>query len=230
MESLKYTEIGSSKEFSLLTKDIIDTIDKQKELTFKSNQNIEALESKSKILGCKAKRISKDFLEIELDDKIILSSNKKIHLDNTIHCEGLFDHTLFTSIDFTNVDTSKVTDMSFMFFSSRAKSLNLSSFDTSSVIDMQSMFDNCRVENLNLSSFDTSKVENMSDMFYNCSAKHIDISSFRTNNVQNMQGMFNKCRAEYLDISKFDTSKVRNIAFFTFNCSSKIKYNKNFKY
>ena len=49
-----------------------------------------------------------------------------------------------TSIDLSALDTSEVTDMSFMFNDcSRLTSLDVSNFDTSSVTNMDSMFCNC---------------------------------------------------------------------------------------
>ena len=45
-------------------------------------------------------------------------------------------------------------------------SLNLSNFNTSKVTDMSGMFQNCaNLESLDLSNFDTSKVTDMSNMF-----------------------------------------------------------------
>ena len=62
-------------------------------------------------------------------------------------------------------DNKNVTNMSYMFRSSRATQLDLSSFDTSNVIDMGGMFYDSRATQLDLSSFDTSKVTDMSHMF-----------------------------------------------------------------
>lgn len=49
-----------------------------------------------------------------------------------------------TSLDLSNFNTSKVTNMSDMFYGcSKLTSLNLSSFDTSDVTNMSNMFSNC---------------------------------------------------------------------------------------
>ena len=62
---------------------------------------------------------------------------------------------------------------------SQVTSLDLSNFDTSKVTDMGGMFYNCNsLTSLNLSNFDTSKVLNMGDMFKNCSKiKMINVSN-----------------------------------------------------
>ena len=54
------------------------------------------------------------------------------------NCDGL------TSLDLSNFDTSKVTDMNGMFQDCNGlTSLDLSNFDTSNVTDMHWMFDDC---------------------------------------------------------------------------------------
>ena len=66
-----------------------------------------------------------------------------------------------------NVDTSKVTDMSFMFWGcSSLQSLDVSRFDTSNVKNMGWMFHGCSsLQSLDMSGFDTSNVTNMGGMF-----------------------------------------------------------------
>jgi len=92
-------------------------------------------------------------------------------------------------------NTSKVTDMSFMFEGIGATTLDLSNFVTSNVTNMASMFrgeDN--LKDINLSSFDTSKVTSMSRMFNSAaSLTDLDISSFNTNSVTSMGSMFKGC-------------------------------------
>ena len=72
-----------------------------------------------------------------------------------------------TSLDLSNFDTSRVTDMNDMFYMSNLTSLNLSKFKTSNVTDMSGMFyDMSSLTMLDLSNFDTSKVTDMTDMFF----------------------------------------------------------------
>ena len=81
-------------------------------------------------------------------------------------CENL------AGVDFTNLDTSAITNMNFMFDNCSAlTSLDLSSFDTKAVTSMYSMFNNCSaLTSLDLSSFDTSAVTSMKYMFKQCIA------------------------------------------------------------
>ena len=121
-----------------------------------------------------------------------------------------------TSLDVSSFDTSKVTDMSAMFVGCRSlTSLDVSNFDTSNVTNMASMFDECRsLTSLDLSTFDTSRVTDISSIFHNCeNLVRLDLSSFNTSNVTNMCGMFWYCNnLANIDLSSFDTSKVTNMS------------------
>ena len=118
-------------------------------------------------------------------------------------------------IDLSNFDTSKVTDMRYMFYGmSNLTSLNLSNFDTSQVMYMYSMFsDMSSLTTLNLSSFNTSKVTNMYFMFYGMSnLTSLNLSNFDTSKVTDMRYMFyGMSNLTSLNLSNFDTSKVTDM-------------------
>ena len=102
--------------------------------------------------------------------------------------------TSITGMEYLN--TSEVTDMSYLFFECTSlTSLDLSSFNTSKVTSMKYMFFNCVVlANLDVSSFNTANVTDMGCMFTFCYAlKSLDLSSFNTANVTNMGSMFTTC-------------------------------------
>jgi surface protein len=78
-----------------------------------------------------------------------------------------FCHKL-TSLDASNWDTSKVTDMSNMFkYCSNLTSLDLSNWDTSNVTDMNEMFNLCSALTELKMGGDISKVTNVTSMFSN---------------------------------------------------------------
>ena len=114
-----------------------------------------------------------------------------------------------------NFDTSKVTNMSYMFRScSNLRSLDLGNFDTSKVNNMAGMFDLCRsLISLDVSNFDTSEVTDMGSMFSLCaSLTNLDVSNFNTSKVFDMGSMFFKCSSlTSLDVSGFDTSRVETM-------------------
>ena len=121
-----------------------------------------------------------------------------------------------------NLDTSNVTDMSYLLNGGTLTSLDLSSFDTSNVINMYNMFCCDYLQSLDLSNFDTSNVTNMGHMFYYCtSLQSLDLSNFNTSNVTNMDHMFYKCRSlQSLNLSNFDTSNVTNMKSMFSGCCS----------
>ena len=129
-----------------------------------------------------------------------------------------------TSVDFTNFDTSAVTNMDSMFWDCSAlTSLDLSSFDTSAVKGMWYMFYNCSsLTSLELSSFNTSAVTRMAGMFNGCSAlTSLDVSSFDTSAVTDMDSMFSYCSSlTSLDLSSFNTSAVTSMDSMFYNCSA----------
>ena len=95
---------------------------------------------------------------------------------------SLFNESIqLASVDFTNVNTSKVTSMYGMFsLCYQLKALDLSKFNTSKVTNMHGMFYGCQnLKALDLSMFDTSKVTSIDFMFGNCfELKILDLSSF----------------------------------------------------
>ena len=96
---------------------------------------------------------------------------------------------------FKGSNTSKVTDMRYMFgVCSGLTSLDLSNFDTSKVTNMASMFNGCRgLTSLVLSNFKTNNVNNMNGMFANCiGLTFLDLSGWDMNNATT-QSMFNTC-------------------------------------
>ena len=124
------------------------------------------------------------------------------------------------------VDTSKVTNMSYMF----KNCYNLSKiewglFDTSNVTNMQGMFyikENYTnsITTLNLYSFDTSNVTDMSYMFHGRNKlEKLDITSFNTTKVTNMSHMFFSCFSLVnIDLKSFDTSNVTDMNHMFYSC------------
>ncbi len=128
-------------------------------------------------------------------------------------------------IDISKLDTSKVTDMGYMFDGCRSlKSIDLSKFDTSSLEEAYGMFSDCSsLETIDLSKFDTSKMVNAGSMFDGCSSlKSLVFSaSFKTGMVEDMWAMFRGCSSlKALDMSGFDTSRATSMQDMFSGCSS----------
>ena len=120
-----------------------------------------------------------------------------------------------------NLNTEKVTDMSYMFYNCRKlSSLDFSKFNTENVTNMRHMFHNCSIlSSLDLSKFNTENVTNMTYMFCECrKLSSLDFSKFNTENVTDMSYMFDNCRElSSLDLSKFNTENVTDMSYM-FSC------------
>ena len=137
---------------------------------------------------------------------------------------------LTTFENMSNLETSLVTDMQYMFAGCTSlTSIDVSHFDTRNVTDMSHMFAGAyfrilgasskyyytgKISTLDLSNFDTSNVTDMSYMFaYQVSLESLTLKNFDTSNVTNMAYMFSYCPSlQNLDLSGFDTSKVTSMA------------------
>ena len=121
-----------------------------------------------------------------------------------------------------NLNTSEVTNMSYMFYNCPALTqLDLSKFDTKNVTDMSGMFNSCALTQLDVSNFNTQNVTDMSYMFEGCAAlTQLDVNKFNTANVTDMSYMFQFCLAlTSLDLSHFNTEKVTNMSYMFDFCS-----------
>ena len=143
-----------------------------------------------------------------------------------------------------NFNTSKVTNMSYMFLpatpgdwgnivtlTANNKNVKPSFIDRKNDGEIEMMISGggddevgfySVIEKLDLSNFNTSKVTNMINMFSNCgSLMSLDLSSFNTSKVTNMNGMFLNCtKLTSLDLSSFNTSKVTNMSYMFSSCLS----------
>jgi len=134
---------------------------------------------------------------------------------------GLFadisDSAGVTLIGLDQLDTSAVTDMSYMFYSTWADA-NIYSFDTQNVTNMRGMFQDALVHTIPLgqnllSNLNTANVTDMRSMFERTRNSTINVSDFDTGNVTHMSRMFYGAdRVSALDLSNFDTRNVTDMA------------------
>ena len=109
-------------------------------------------------------------------------------------------------LDYLN--TSEVTDMSYLFSSCGVRTLDLSTFNTDKVTTMRSMFNQCGVVELNISSFNTSNVTDMSYMFSSgWQLTELDITHFNTERVLDMSYMFHQSNIKVLDLRNFSVAQ-----------------------
>ncbi len=137
-------------------------------------------------------------------------------------------------IDMKDIDTSEVTDMSYMF--SNCQELveidNMANMNTSNVTNMSNMFSGSnKLEEFDISHFDTSKVTDMSYMFggriygnmtnleQGVSLEDINLKGLDTKNVTNMKGMFYGCKGTFTsDLMDLNTSNVTDMSYMFYKC------------
>ena len=130
-------------------------------------------------------------------------------------------------VDLNDIDTSKITDMSFLFEGVDFNG-DISKWNVLKVTNMSNMFFGCESFNQDISRWDVSKVLDMDYMFYWCKSFNQDISSWNVSNVINMSFMFNGCKSFNQDISNWDVSKVRYLSYAFAGCPIEEKYKPKF--
>lgn len=110
--------------------------------------------------------------------------------------------------DVSNVDTSEIIDMSYLFHGNKKFNQDISKWEVSNVINMKSMFDNS-IFTGDISKWNTSNVVYMNSMFES-SIFNGDISKWDVSNVRDMKLMFaGSCFSN--DISNWNVENVINM-------------------
>ena len=123
----------------------------------------------------------------------------------------LFNNEIFNKLEFdvSEWNVSNVTNMERMFIGCDKFDNDLSKWNVSNVTNMEKMFIGCRkFKGVGLSSWDVSNVEDMSGMFKNCINLSEDLSNWNVSNVKYMSAMFYYCLLFDCNLSKWDVSKV----------------------
>ena len=105
---------------------------------------------------------------------------------------------------------------------SKLTSLDVTNFNTAKVTDMRFMFCNCvALTSLDVTNFNTANVTGMTRMFLGCSSlTSLDVRNFNTAKVTDMSYMFSSCVAltTIYASSKFVTTQVSNSRYMFYNC------------
>ena len=128
-----------------------------------------------------------------------------------------------TSLDVSKWDTSSFNSSRAAFYScSSLASLDVSKWKTGKITNMAYMFCGCpSLTSLDVSGWDTSKVANMSYMFYGCSGlTGLDVSKWDTSACTTMKALYGGCPSlTSLDVSGWDTCKVTDMSNMFYGCS-----------
>ena len=155
----------------------------------------------------------------------VVKNNMDLSAHNTSkvkNMSNMFYNAQIPSVSLSGLDCSEVTDMEAMFMNARISQIDLTGLRTSKLTSMGSMFEGCQIkDNLDLSGFNTEKVTSMSSLFKNCTATDICLTSFKTSNVTDMSSMFEGCsKLTSLDLTTFNTENVQNNCSMFKDCSS----------
>ena len=124
-----------------------------------------------------------------------------------------------STADLGLIDTSSITDMSYLFDSDSKESNDdysafngdISSWDVSNVTTMNNMFNGANSFNGDISSWNVSMVSNMYGMFWNATAFNGDLSNWDVSRVNKMDNMFYDADSFNGDISTWNVSNVLNM-------------------
>lgn len=108
-------------------------------------------------------------------------------------------------------------------FTNVTEIIGLNLLDTSKVTNMSYMFSGCTsLKHVDISSWDMSKVTNMSYMFNGCnSLKYTDVSKWNLQSANIMEGIFFDCYAlSGINVSRWNIANATNIMKMFFNCRS----------
>lgn len=140
-----------------------------------------------------------------------------------ITCNKMFQACVnLEHIDFSDFDTSAVTDMSYMFDGcNKLRNLNISKLATSSVMNMSHMFGGClELDFSGLSQLDTSHVTDMEYMLCSCKLlRASDAYGIDTSSVNWFSGMFADCDFASIDLSQFDFSNAVDMSNMLMDCA-----------
>ena len=113
--------------------------------------------------------------------------------------------------DVTKVNTSKITDMSKLFFKNGTFNQDISGWDVSNVTNMNSMFASTRSFNQPIGNWNVSNVTNMNSMFAYAPVFNQPIGNWDVSKVKNMYRMFKEAKVFNQSLNSWNVSSVTNM-------------------
>ena len=143
-----------------------------------------------------------------------------LRTNNGTNMAGLFSYCTASELNLSNIDTSKVTDMQYM-FSNCSSSVNIQGWDTGNVTNMSNMF-NYFSGSIDISQLDTSNVTNVGYMFNGANTDNIILTELSFSKCTKLDNMFASTKGTTLDLSSWDISNITSL----YNMFSSTNYKK----
>jgi hypothetical protein len=226
---LKEYIMQNNRDYLLLDKSFIKSIDCYYGISFKIVKSIQNIANKSQLLeGIQFEYMYNKKVGILKDNihkTIMVLSEIPIKLHSK--ASGLFSNTDFQSISLENIDTSECTSFEYMFYHNSTLVIDLgSTINSSHVESMHGMFENSYVrEIINLNKLDTSQVKDMSSMF--CGAEYLetlDIRTFNTESVLAAKSMFAGTKLKELHMEGLRFPNLDSVSCMFLACKIKDLY------
>jgi len=178
--------------------------------------------SKSVTIRPKSKDELKDIIKDELKRQGPDADLNHIDTSEITDMTYLFEKLDIRNIKINQWNTSNVTKMHGTFLScNEFVGDGLETWDTSNVTDMISMFGGCKNLNPDLSGWDVSNVTDMISMFAGCKKfEGNGLENWNTSKAAWMSTMFLNCAEFNADISRWNTSNVRDMTSMFSGCTS----------
>ena len=155
-------------------------------------------------------------------DKPIDSENHCIYFPKTkeeliSNIKELFDK---GETDLNCIDTSEITDMSYLFKNVRGINFDVSNWNVSNVENMSNIFSYCgNITDIDLSKWNVSNGMYFNLMFYKCeNFKGNGLEKWSLDNAEYMSNMFEYCENFDCDVSNWKMSKAETIKYMFSYC------------
>ncbi len=116
-------------------------------------------------------------------------------------------------VDLNYIDTSELTDLSYVLGSSKMESVDVSQWDTSNVENLNEAFYGTALKTIDLSNWNTSKVHSMNATFFDSqSLISLDLSTWKIDNLTSLNDTFRSMyELESLNIRNWDMRNVTSM-------------------